>query len=99
MHRSAVGRRKLTVCVKGHSRKIDSDTCVFGWVGGGGGGGLQACPRRNRLTLSTLLILSSFAFYFERHIFSSYHLHFTYPSYLAGYHFRAPDTYLEERGK
>lgn len=35
MHRSAVGRRKLTVCVKGHSRKIDSDTCVFGWVGGG----------------------------------------------------------------
>lgn len=31
MHRSAVGRRKLTVCVKGNSRKIHSDTCVFGW--------------------------------------------------------------------
>lgn len=71
MHKSAVGRRKLIVCVKGNSHKIHSDTRVFGW------GGLQACPRRNGLTHSTLLILSSFGSYFERHIFSSYHLHFT----------------------
>lgn len=31
MYRLAVGRGKLTVCVKGNSRKIHSDTCVFGW--------------------------------------------------------------------
>lgn len=35
MYRLAVGRGKLTVCVKGNSRKIHSDTCVFGWGRGG----------------------------------------------------------------
>lgn len=96
MYRFAMGRGKLTVCVKGNSRKIHSDMCVFRL---GEGRGLQACPRRNGLTLSTLLILSSSGFYFERHIFSFYHLHFTYPSRPARSHFRALDTYLKERRK
>lgn len=73
MHRPAVGRRKLAVFVKGNSRKIHSDTRVFGW----GRWVLQASRRRNGLTLSMLLILSSFGFYFDRHIFSSCLLHFT----------------------